>query len=75
MIRALASSDRGLASLDLTFDDATHRIELPVGVYYYHIFREGKNCSARIVVKGTFQACHELSLGVTSQVLRLRASN
>ena len=72
MIRALASSDRGLASLDLTFDDATHRIELPVGVYNYHIFREGKNCSVTIVVKCTFQACHKILLCITSQELRVK---
>ena len=49
----VASRDTGLSHVEIpTLDGATHKLELPIGTYNYHIYSEDKNCSLQVQIKG-----------------------
>ena len=51
-ITGVVSPRTGLATFDLITGPATHRLDLPVGIYRYQILQEGKSCDVNINVKG-----------------------
>jgi hypothetical protein len=53
VVRGIVSSSTGLSTLDVTLDDTTHTLELPVGVYNYRVNGRNTNCSFKVEIKGT----------------------
>ena len=55
VITGVASRDTGLSPVEIpTLDGATHKLELPIGAYNYHIYSEDKNCSLQVQIKGKY---------------------
>lgn len=52
VIRGVISPVTGLSAVDLTLDDVTHRLELPLGTYNYHVYGKNQNCTLKVEIKG-----------------------
>ena len=52
VIHGVVSPVTGLSSFNLNLGDTTHRLELPVGTYNYHIAGKNGECSLKVKITG-----------------------
>lgn len=75
-ITNLTSPDTGLGSVQLTMNQETHMLKLPLGVYEYDLFLQGRSCSTTVKIAGKLatQSITHFNIESPTPILHLASS-